>query len=67
MLNKLELAKLDGEKITLNKLEEIEENENIIELENLGMSGLHDGYIWYCAIIEDKNGQNFEIDLYVKF
>jgi len=61
MLNKKELIKLDGEKITVNELKIIEENENIIEVLNLGMSGLYYGYNWYCVITKDE-----EINLYVK-
>lgn len=50
---------LEKEFITLEELEIIEENENVVEIQDNGMSGQYYGKHWYTVVLE--NGEEFEV------
>jgi len=56
------LRTMDNKKVTLKELKKIELNPHVIAVENIGLSGLYTGYIWYCVTLSDKS----DINLYVK-
>lgn len=51
--------KYEGQEVTQEEFEEIEENEYVREVENNGNSGLHYNLIWYTVYGEDD-----EFDIY---
>jgi hypothetical protein len=53
---------LNKEFVTLEELEEIEQHEKIVEVENCGNSGKHNGYTWFNV----KCAWNEEYSVYVK-
>lgn len=54
-----QLKKLEGMFVTLEILEELEENEFVEELENCGASGYHIGMQLYCLHL--VNGDTVDI------
>lgn len=51
--------KYEGQEVTEEEFEEIEENEYVKEVENNGNSGQHYNLIWYTVY-----GENDEFDIY---
>lgn len=51
--------KYEGQEVTEEEFEEIEENEYVREVENNGNSGQHYNLIWYTVY-----GENDEFDIY---
>lgn len=51
--------KYEGQEVTEEEFEEIEENEYVKEVENNGNSGQHYNLIWYTVC-----GENDEFDIY---
>lgn len=51
--------KYEGQEVTQEEFEEIEENEFVKEVENNGNSGQHYNLIWYTVY-----GENDEFDIY---
>lgn len=56
------LKNYDGEEVDVETMEKIEESENVVEVENCGMSGQHVGYIYYNVKLKDGS----EISIYCK-
>lgn len=54
------IKKLDGQTVTLKQLRKVEESENVINIEDNGLSGLHYNKHWYSAFLVN----NEEIQLY---
>lgn len=52
-------SKYEGQEVTQEEFEEIEENEFVKEVENNGNSGQHYNLIWYTVYGEDD-----EFDIY---
>lgn len=62
-MNLEELRILDGEVITEEQYDLIQEMENVT-IQGNGISGYHMGYNWYTAIIELENGIE-EVEIYL--
>ena len=54
------LELLEKEFLTLEELEVVEEDTDVLEVQDNGMSGQHYGKHWYTVVLEDK-----EYDIYV--
>ena len=52
---------LEKEFVTVEELETIEENNEVIKVENNGNSGLHVGYNWFTVAL--VNGEEYDIYL----
>lgn len=60
-MKKQDLLNLDGEIITLEQLNVIEEMEEVVDVNDCGLSGQHFNKHWYVAILDT----NEEINLYI--
>lgn len=60
-MNKQDLLNLDGEIISLEKLDEIEEMQEVVKVEFCGLSGQHYNKNWYVVTLDT----NEEINVYL--
>lgn len=58
-----ELKKLNGKKVSLKTLEEIEYSMHVLSMECLGTSGMYIGFNWYSIGLDDGT----EIDVYCRY
>lgn len=54
-----QLKDLDGNIITLEELEAVEEFENVVSTEDNGLSGLHYNKHWYSVTL--SNGEEIQV------
>lgn len=58
-----ELLDLDGQILSLEELDELEEHESVFSFENIGNSGRYPGKTWFAVGVKQAN-TNAEISVY---
>lgn len=67
-MNYSEIIKLNGEKVSIDTFNALEESEYVESVEFLGDSGKYYGYTWYSVVLSPayEMSGNINIDVYLK-